>query len=71
MGIGTPTIVYTRIDAIHSDFRIETLVTSDGEYIVASSIDLQALEPVTELVEGVSQCKGLQTEVVTLLKEAV
>jgi hypothetical protein len=55
MWISTPTIVNTRIDTIHSNFRIKTLVACNGKYIIASSINLQALENVAKLIEGIAK----------------
>jgi hypothetical protein len=54
MRISAPTIVDTRIDTTQVNFRIETLIAGDGEYVVASKIELQTLDPVFELIESVT-----------------
>jgi hypothetical protein len=52
--ISAPAIVYTRLNTTKVNLWVETLVAGDSEYVVASSIELQALNPVVELVEGVT-----------------
>ena len=71
MRISAPTIVDTRIDTTHVHFRIETCIAGDSEYVVASSIELQALNPVGKLVEGIADGQRRQTEVRTILQIAV
>jgi hypothetical protein len=53
--ISAPTIVNTRLNTTKVNLWVETLITSDSEYVVASSIELQALDPTSKLIEGVTQ----------------
>ena len=55
MRIGLPTIVDPRVDTAQVDFWVESLVAGDGEDVVHRYVELQVVDPVVELVEGVTK----------------
>ena len=71
MRINLPAIVNTWVNATKVNFRIETLVVSDGEYVVHSGIELNILEPTIEVLEGIANREALQTDVAAILEELV
>ena len=71
MGIVAPSVIHTWRDAAHIDFWIKSLVAGNGEHIIACTIQLNALEPTSEFIEGVAESQGLQAQIVSLLNEAV
>jgi hypothetical protein len=71
MWINLPAVVNTWVNATKVNLRIETLVVSDGEYIVHSSIELHILEPTIEVFEGIADSEALQTDVAAVLEELI
>jgi hypothetical protein len=50
VGIATPTIIDTRIDATKVNLCVESFVACDSEYVVCSAIEGEVLNPVVEAV---------------------
>lgn len=71
MWVSFPTIVNTWINTTEVNLWVKTLITSDCEYVVHCSIELEVLNPTIEVVECVTYSKALETDIVTLLDELV